>query len=80
MAAERLKITLRRRRDDREFRPRQVRADKDDYDTLHDYLVAMARDLDGQRGDAAEFAEDYELRVEGVDRMWIDFRLPGKKG
>jgi hypothetical protein len=78
MAAERLKLTLRRRRDDREFQARQVSADKDDFDALHDYLVAMARDLDSQKGDAAEFADGYELHVQGVDRLWVDFRLPGK--
>lgn len=80
MAAEKLKLTLRRRRDDREFPARQVSADRNDFETLHDYLAAMARDLDNQKGDAEEFAENYEIHVQGVDREWIDFRLPGRKG
>jgi hypothetical protein len=80
MAQERLQLTLRRRRDDRVFPARTVECDRKDFDGLHDYLVAMARDLDGAKGEAGEFAEDYEIRVKGVDRLWIDFRLPGRKG
>lgn len=79
MALERLQLTLRRRRDDRVFQPREVVADREDHDVLHDYLVEMARDLDGQHGNDSEFAHQYELRVEGIDRGWIDFRMPGRK-
>ncbi|WP_020393436.1 hypothetical protein [Kribbella catacumbae] len=80
MAKDRLEVTLRRRRDDKVFKSRTVWADHRDEDQVHDYLVAMARDLDNAKGDAGEFAEGYELEVRGVDRRWIDFRLPGRKG
>jgi hypothetical protein len=74
---ERLKLTARRRTNDREFRPVVVLEDPDDTNALLTHLENIVRDQDGRRDDPWWMVE-YELRVQGVDREWRDFVLAGR--
>lgn len=74
---QRLKLTLRRRTNDREWRPVEVTEDPDDHAALLQHMEAMARDQDSRRGDNWWLSE-YELRVQGLDQEWRDFRLAGR--
>lgn len=79
--AQRLKLTLRNRSNGREWTGQRVEVteDPDDHAALLKHLEAMARDLDGRRGETWWIGE-YELRVQGLDQEWRDFRLVGRDG
>jgi hypothetical protein len=75
--AERLELTLRNRKTDREWTGHRVEVteDPDDYAAILKHLGPLARDLEGYRGDDLS---GYEVRVCGLDKAWRDFRLPGR--
>jgi hypothetical protein len=73
---ERLELTLRNTANGREWTGDRVEVmeDPDDYPAILKHLPALARALDGHRG---EDLSRYSLRVIGIDRRWRDFVLPG---
>lgn len=77
---QRLRLTLRNRTNDREWTGQrlEVTEDPDDHDALIKHLETMARDLDRRGGGGAWWLDQYELRVQGIDQEWRDFRLAGR--
>jgi hypothetical protein len=77
---QRLRLTLRNRSNDREWTNQRVEAteDPDDHDALQQHLEAMARDLDRRGSGEPWWIGQYELRVQGIDQEWRDFRLVGR--
>ncbi|MFI5729157.1 hypothetical protein ACIA49_03485 [Kribbella sp. NPDC051587] len=77
---QRLRLTLRNRNNDREWKhqPVEVTEDPDDHDALLKHLEAMARDLDRRGSGDPWWIDQYELRVQGLDQAWRDFRIVGR--
>lgn len=75
---QRLKLTLRNRTNDREWKWEavEVTEDPDDHDALLKHMEQMARDIDGRS--SSGWLHEYELRVQGLEQEWRDFRLVGR--
>lgn len=74
---QRLRLTLRKRSNGYEWRPIEVTEDPDDHDAMLEHLDAMARDLDGRTGNPW-WRDQYEVRVQGLEQEWRDFRVAGR--
>ena len=79
--AQRLKLTLRDRVENRVWthQPLEVFADPEDTRTLAGFVIEMARDPQlANRGNGEPWwAGQYAARVQGLDETWRDFEIIG---
>lgn len=77
---QRLRLTLRDRQDGREWTGQRldVREDPENFDALLKHLENLARNLDHRTGEAVHWIDRYEIRVQGLDEAWRDFKLAGR--
>lgn len=75
---QRLKLTLRNVGAGRTWvdQPLEITADPEDHAAIREHIEQMARDLDGRTGNPW-WADQYKLRVQGLDQEWRDFWLTG---
>ena len=77
---QRLRLTLRDRQDGREWTGQRldVREDPENFGALLKHLENLARSLDHRTGDAVYWIDRYEVRVQGLEEAWRDFRVAGR--
>lgn len=75
-AEERLRLTVRKRRNGQKVADREVRADWKDHDLLHQYLVDI---VTGEERVHEGRVHEYDLHVTGVDKAWIATTIAGRR-